>query len=486
MRQQDVIRALQRQQLFPFVWRAFEVLHPGQSFMPSWHVEAMCHALERVANGETRRLIITVPPRHGKSICAAVALPAWMLGQDPSTKVMVASYGGDLATKHARDFRTVLSHSWYQALFPRTRLEIGGNRVDEQITTHQGGRKAVSLGGAATGFGADLIIVDDLMKAADAGSAVERQRVKDYYEQTLLSRLNNKTEGRVVLIQQRLHEDDLPGYLLEVGGFKHLNLRAIAVEDENIAIGRGRSRSRLRGEALCPEREPLDTLERMRREMGAIAFSAQYQQDPTPPGGNRLRWEWFGTYEGDLDRHDFQWVAQSWNTALTAEPTSDFSVGTTWGFRENCWYLLDLTRERLDFPDLKRRVRRLADRWKADLVLIEQAGSGFPLMQQLRHEDRMGGRYQYRKPRVDKVTRFEAQTAQIETGRYLLPVRAPWLEEFRRELLAFPKGRYDDQVDSLVQFLEWSSSRQGSGFVERDPRTGRPLGTNRPQGRPFR
>jgi predicted phage terminase large subunit-like protein len=348
------------------------------------------------------------------------------------------------------------------------------------------GRFTVSLGGAATGFGADLIIIDDLMKAQDAASALERQRVKDYYEQTLLSRLNNKSQGRVIVIQQRLHEDDLPGYLLETGQFEHLNLRSIAVEDETIPLGSGKVKRRCRGEALCLEREPLPTLEALRVQMGASTFSAQYQQDPTPPGGNRLRWEWFGTYEDDLDRHDFQWVAQSWDTALTAEPTSDFSVGTTWGFRENCWYLLDLARERLDFPDLKRWVRRLADCWKADLVLIEQAGSGFPLMQQLRHEDRMGGRYQYRKPRVDKVTRFVAQTAQIETGKYLLPVGAPWLAELRRELLAFPKGRYDDQVDSLVQFLEWSSSRQGSGFVERDPRTGRPLGINRPQGRLFR
>lgn len=487
MRQQDAVRSLQHRHLLPFVWRAFEILHPGQPFVCSWHVQAICHALEKVARGETKRLIVTVPPRHGKSICAAVALPAWMLGQSPSLKVMVASYGGDLAAKHARDFRTVLTDPWYGRLFPQTRLEAGGNRVDEQITTQQGGRKAVSLAGAATGFGADLIIVDDLMKAADASSAAERQRVRDCYEQTLLSRLNNKSEGRVILIQQRLHEDDLPGYLLESGQFDHLNLRAIATEDEQIAIGPGRLHSRHRGEALCPEREPLETLERLRREMGASVFSAQYQQDPTPPGGNRMRWEWFGSYEDELSRSDFQWIAQSWDTGLTAQPTSDYSVGMTWGFRENRWYLLDLVRERLDFPDLKRRVRAQADRWRADLVLIEQAGSGYSLMQQLRFEDRVeGARYQYRKPRADKVTRFEAQTANLETGRYLVPTHARWLEEFRRELLAFPNGKYDDQVDSLVQFLDWSASQQGSNFVERDPRTGRPLRCNRPAGRPLR
>jgi predicted phage terminase large subunit-like protein len=331
-----------------------------------------------------------------------------------------------------------------------------------------------------------LIVVDDLMKAADANSAVERQRVRDYYEQTLLSRLNNKSEGRVVLIQQRLHEDDLPGYLLESGQFEHLNLPAIAVEDEAIPIGFDQLHLRRMGEALCPEREPLETLERLRLEMGPAVFSAQYQQDPTPPGGNRFRWEWFGTYDEDLPRTAFSWIVQSWDTALTAEPTSDYSVGTTWGFREGRWHLLALTRDRMDFPDLKRRVRAQADHWRADLVLIEQAGSGYPLIQQLRHEDRArGARYQFRKVKEDKITRFEAQTAQLETGRYLVPAQAPWLTDFRRELLAFPSGKYDDQVDSLVQFVAWASSRHGSGFLARDPRTNRPLGRPRPSGRPF-
>ncbi|UZF94882.1 phage terminase large subunit [Bosea sp. NBC_00550] len=479
-----VVKALQNLYLFPFVWDAFELLHPGQSFIPSWHVNAMCLALEKVVSGETKRLIITVPPRHGKSICAAVALPAWMLGKDPSLKIMVASYGSDLAAKHARDFRTVITSAWYSALFPRTRLEIGGSRVDEQITTAQGGRKAVSLGGAVTGFGADLIIVDDLMKAADANSPAERQRVRDYYEQTLLSRLNNKSEGRIIIIQQRLHEDDLPGYLLDTGQFTHLNLPAIAVEPQDIPLAFGKIKHREPRTALCPEREPLDTLEKLRIEMGAYVFSAQYQQDPTPPGGNRIRLEWFGTYSGPVRREEFQWIAQSWDTALTAEPTSDFTVGTTWGFRDNRWHLLDVIRERLDFPELKRRVVGLANKWNADHVLIEHAGSGISLIQQLRHEETRYWRYHGTKPRLDKATRLEAQTARLETGQYLLPTEAHWLSEFRRELLAFPMGKFDDQVDSLVQFLEWSASPRASGFlVERHPETGRPLRVNRPQRR---
>lgn len=476
------VKALDRQYLFPFVWSAFELLHPGQKFIRSWHVDAMCQALEKVVSGETRRLIITVPPRYGKSICAAVALPAWMLGHDPSQKIMVASYGSDLAVKHARDFRTVLTSPWYAGLFPRTRLEAGGGRVDEQITTAQGGRKAVSLGGAVTGFGADLIIVDDLMKAGDANSPAERQRVRDYYEQTLVSRLNNKSEGRIISIQQRLHEDDLPGYLLDKGQFTHLNLPAIATEHDDIPLAFGKSIRRVPGTALWPEREPVEELARMRVEMGAYAFSAQYQQDPTPPGGNRIRLEWFGSYSGPVPREEFQWIVQSWDTALTAEPTSDYSVGTTWGRRDKRWHLLDVIRERLDFPDLKRRVVGLANKWNADHVLIEHAGSGISLLQQIRQEETRHWSYHARTPRLDKATRLEAQTARLETRNYLLPIEAHWLSEFRRELLAFPMGKFDDQVDSLVQFLEWSASPRANGLlVERHPETGRPMRINRPQ-----
>lgn len=176
---------------------------------------------------------------------------------------------------------------------------------------------------------------------------------------------------------------------------------------------------------------------------------------------------------------------QSWDTALTAEPTSDFSAGLTWGFYRGNWHLLDVARERLDFPDLKHRVRGLARRWRVDLVLIEHAGSGISLLQQLRAEERGHCIYNGCRPRQDKRTRFEGQTARLESGRYWLPREASWLETFRRELLAFPHGRYDDQVDSMVQFLEWSGSPRGKGFVQRDPVTGRRLASVRPGGYGF-
>ena len=460
----DIVRA----DLGLFLRRAFITLNPGTTLQPGWYIDAMTHALERVARRETTRLIITVPPRHLKSICTSVALCAWMLGRDPTLKFLVASYGADLANQHARDFRRVIEAPWFRSAFPE--LAAPRRSADgELVTAAGGGRKAVSLGGSLTGFGADIIIVDDLMKAGDASSPVERERVRDFYEQTLVSRLNDKRTGRIIVIQQRLHEDDLVGFLLEKGGFEHLNLPAIAETDQVIALPRGRVHRRQTGDVLS-ELQDRETLEQIRKETGPAAFAAQYQQNPTAPDGAVVRWHRFQFYDDAPSRSQCTFVVQSWDTGISVTATSDFSVCTTWGYHEGAWKLLDLVRCRLEFPDLLARVRYLRDRWLADIVLVEAAASGRQLIDELRAELRQRGTVRRRAgersgwtvrsytPLGDKVTRMSAEAAKLEDGRVLLPRDAPWLADLRKELLAFPNGRYDDQVDSISQFLHEAGS----------------------------
>jgi predicted phage terminase large subunit-like protein len=467
----ELLDAIYRTDLYSFIRLCFRILHPGESFVPAWHIEVMARALERAAFGNCRRLQITLPPRNLKSISASVALVAWVLGRDPSLEIVVASYGADLAAKHARDFRIVIESPEYKRLFPRMRIDPRRNTEAEIRTTLGGGRKAVSLGGALTGFGADLIIADDLMKAADAHSATERKRVRDYYDQTLFSRMNDKRTGRVIAVQQRLHEDDLAAYLIDKG-FEHLNLPAIADQEEQYELSPGRVYVRRKGEALFPAREPLHVLDEIRREIGSATFSAQYLQNPVPPEGNRLRWEWFGTYAEPPGRNALLMVVQSWDTASTAEPTSDFSVCSTWGLRQDGkWLLLDIWRNRVEYPALKRQVRHLKEHWQADTVIIEQADTGRPLLTEL-WQDGLRTLFAYR-PRDDKEVRFAAQSAKIEEGRVLLPEAAPWLAAFRHELLAFPNGRHDDQVDSVSQFLDWTGMRNGRACVETAQNGGR-------------
>jgi len=476
-----------RHNLYAFLELAFGQLHPGKPFVPTSHIEAMCWQLQRVAAGQCNRLVITVPPRHLKSVTVAVAFVAWLLGRNPALKILVASYGSDLAAKHARDFRAVIEMADFRRLFPQFAIDPARDAAMEMMTTLRGGRKAVSVGGATTGFGADIIIIDDLLKADEARSEAGRERAKIFFDETLFTRLDDKQNGIIIAIQQRLHEDDPAGHLL-AKGFEHLNLPAIAEELQELPLYYSKTFIRKPGDVLAPLLESRAELEAMRRTMGAAAFSAQYQQNPTPPGGNRIRWEWFGTWHEPRPRDWYQYVVQSWDTALTGQPTSDYSVCLTLGFREGYWHLLDVDRRRLDYPDLKRRVVALAKQWDPNTIIVEDAASGRPLVQELkRHvwpDDR--GRIWAYSPRLDKETRVEVQSAKLEQGLVLLPSEAPWLTAFRSELLGFPNARYDDQVDSLTQFLEWAESRRGRLWRETDPVTGRPLGRRRPQGRPLK
>lgn len=441
--------------LFYFLMKVFETLHPGDPpLMRQCYILAICEALTRLGSEDHRRLVVTVPPRHLKSITAAVAFLAWVLGHDPTLKIMVASYSQDLARLHSNLTRTIMESQWYKDDFPGTRISERGNRANELITTAGGGRKAVSVGGSITGFGADVIIVDDCMKADEARSQAARDEVRAWYDNTLITRLNNKATGIIVSIQQRLHEDDLPAHMLEKG-YPHLNLPSIAEEDERIPIGADRVHHRRVGDLLNPEREPQAVLDQIRRDLGPANFAAQHQQDPVAPEGNLIRMEWFGTYDDVPERQEFLKVVQSWDTGMSSAPTSDFSVCTTWGFSRDGhkWYLLDVFRERLDFPDLKRAVIRLQHRWRADAVLIEDAGSGKSLWQELRASGPFSPKMI--RPITSKEELFNGCLAEVEAGHLLLPAEAPWLAAFRSELKAFPSGRHDDQADSFSQFVNY-------------------------------
>lgn len=449
-----------------FVIRVFKELHGDQTaFIDGWYIDAICQALEDVRTGRTKRLVVTVPPRHLKSITVAVAFIAFLLGHNPRHKIICASYGLDLARKHGADCRRIMESAWYRASFPSTRLASRGNTQDEISTTLGGGRKAVSIGSAVTGHGCDVLVIDDLLKAGDAGSEAELYRAQEFMDASLLSRFDNPAEGRVICIQQRLHEVDPAGHLLSKGIYRHLNLPAIAEVEESVPLTRGRTHLRRPGDVLSPDRLPREKLEELRREMGTPTFNCQYQQNPVAADGSVLRWEWFGAYEELLDRNQYELVVQSWDTGMSADPRADYSVCTTWGLYRRKWWLLDVFRDRLDYPDLKNKVLWLGDMWVADKVLIEAAASGKPLIHECHNTNR--ARFNSIKPLQDKEVRFNAACAPVEAGDVLLPKEAAWLPEFRRELQSFPRGRYDDQADSFSQFLNWT---KGKGFWRALPR----------------
>lgn len=447
-----VLNALLRRYLLGFVIKAFGTVNSGTTFVENWHIEAILWQLQACAEGRVRRLLINQPPRSLKSFCVSVAWVAWCLGHDPSRKFVVASYSSELAGDLARQFRAIVDAPWYRALFPR--FSIDKDTGLELVTSEGGGRLATSVGGSFTGRGADVIVIDDPMKAEDAVSDVARKRVIEWYRNTVVTRLNDKSRGVIVTVMQRLHEDDFSGHLIEQGGWAHLDLPAIAIEDEQIPIGPGRFHERKAGDLLQPDREPRDVLDQIKVAIGEFNFSAQYQQRPVPVEGNLIKWEWFRTYDSAPAQDRDGYIVQSWDTAQKVAENNDYSVCTTWLVKGSDYYLLDVVRERLDYPSLKRRVVELARRHNARCVLIEDKGAGTSLIQDLRI-DQTGLRPIEIKPEGDKATRMATQAPAIEAGQVHLPRSAPWLDAFKAEFLSFPYGRHDDQVDSVAQFLGW-------------------------------
>jgi len=308
----------------------------------------------------------------------------------------------------------------------------------------------------STGRGADYIIIDDPLKPSEALSDTHRRSANEWFDHTLFSRLNDKRTGRIMLIMQRLHEDDPVSHVLEREGWKVLSFPAIAEQDEEFVLQNPygtRRVSRRIGEVLHPEREPLEVLRTIRNTVGEYNFAAQYQQSPAPLEGGLIKKAWFKCYaKSELPSH-FGQITQSWDTANTLSEMSDYSVCTTWGIINKEIYLLDVFREKLNYPDLKRAVKRLVQTHRATVVLIEDKASGTQLIQELVSD----GLHIVKaiKPEGEKVMRLNAQTATIENGFVFLPDDEAWLAEYVHELSTFPSGKYDDQADSTSQALDW-------------------------------
>jgi predicted phage terminase large subunit-like protein len=458
----SAFNALLRKNFVAFLHKTVEELNPGVAFQPNWHIHAIDHALDQLIAGDTTRLIVNLPPRHLKSLLISVAWVAWQLGQNASLKVICVSYNNDLAANLHRQCRRIMESDWYKSVFPNTRLL---RATDTELETTKGGsRFSTSVGGTLTGRGADIIVIDDPMKAEDAQSETARAFLIDWYASTLVSRLNDKLCGKIVLVQQRLHEDDLSGHLLERGGWHHLSFPAIADEEQKIAVGPNQFYRRKAGEVLHPAREPEEALEQLKRELGSHVFTAQYQQMPVPAGGHMIDRDWIHYYENTLEPQSGDLVIQSWDTASKTGPLNDWSVCVTAVLRKGVVYVLDVYRAKLKFPDLLRKVEEHARDWQAKILLIEDAASGTQLIQHLHESDPRGVPQPTAcTPDADKVSRMAGHTARFEGAKVLFPHDAHWLPEFLRELLGFPYGKHDDQVDALAQLLHWVAT---SNYVD--------------------
>ena len=457
---------------FPtFVQKCFMTLEPGKRLERNWHIRHIAYHLARVRAGEERRLIVNIPPRHLKSVTVTVAYTAWAMGHDPSLRVMTVSYAQELARKHAADFRTIVRSDWYRELFPG--FAITHDRQMKISTSQHGYRYAGSVGGSILGLGADLIVIDDPIKAQDALSEAERRKVKEFYDSTLYTRLNDKQRGAIVLVMQRLHEDDLVGHVLGHEDWTHVAIPAIETEIRSYRVGSlpDDLHHRAPGDLIQPDRENQAVLDQMRRTLGSMGFSSQYQQDPMPVDGNAIRRTWLRFYD---EPPAFQLTMVSWDTASTLGETSDYSVGTVWGLADGDLYLLDVIRDKFEVPDLRKKITETHLRYRAHATLIEETDIGRALVQDMRRKGPV--KPILHRVRFDKKARLLAQAPKFEAGQVLLPRQAPWLDDYTRELLAFPNGAHDDQVDSTSQALNWLSGRMAVARPPRRPNPTRPDG----------
>jgi predicted phage terminase large subunit-like protein len=432
-----------------FLQMCFLYLNPGAPFLPNWHIKAIAHQLDRIRRGEITRLIINMPPRYLKSLTVTVAFTAFLLGNEPWRKIFAISYGDDLSAKHASDFRSIMHSPWFRRAFRK--MGIRRSVDGELVTTQNGFRKSTSVSGPITGLGGDLFIIDDPQKPVDAQSEARRNGLNQWFSNTLMSRLDNKQTGAIIVVMQRVHMDDLSGFLSSSSdGWEVLSLPAIAEVEESIPVGNGEFHHRQIGEALHPALEALETIRKQQQTMGPDVFAAQYQQSPAPPGGAMIKRTWLRYYETAPNLGNGR-VIQSWDTAAKDGAQNDWSVCTTWLLVDKHFYLLDLTRDRYQYPQLRDTALALAKRYRPGQILIEDASTGAALAQELNQTGLC-----YIRPipvQRDKIGRLYVQQGKFATGLVLFPKGAAFLPELEAELLVFPHAKHDDQVDSITQAL---------------------------------
>lgn len=417
----------------------------GSDLKDNWHQLSICNALERVVIGKTKRLIINIPPRSGKTELAVINFMAWCMGNFPDCEFIHASYSKRLATNNTYNVRAIMQHETFAEVFGAPIFRQDSNAKDEFRTEQGGVVYATGAEGTITGYGAGkmrssfggAIIIDDPHKAGEGNSDTMRQNVLDWFSTTMESR-KNSPDTPIIVIMQRLHEDDLSGFLLRGGNgetWEHLNIPAIT-ED---------------GNSFWDEQFPLADLRRMELS-DSYRFAGQYMQRPAPVGGGIFKDSWWKLYSVPPE---FEWRAIYGDTAQKTKEHNDYTVFQCWGkTRTGQAYLIDMIRDKWEAPELLTQARAFWSKHKNSkssgtlrAFKIEDKVSGTGLIQTLKREGVPVIAIQRDK---DKITRAMDAAPLVESGNVYLPESAEWLSDILRETGQFPNSKHDDTVDPLM------------------------------------
>ena len=430
------------------------------TFIAGKHHYKMASAFERVARGELKRLIINMPPRHTKSEFASYLLPAWFLGKYPHKKVIQTSHTAELAVGFGRKVRNLVDQEVYTRLFPGVGLQADSKAAGRWATNKGGDYFAIGVGGAVTGKGADLLIIDDPHSEQEAALAENSPEIYDkvYEWYTSGPRQRLQPGGSIVIVMTRWSKRDLTGQVIKAsaqrGGDEWEVIEFPALLPS--------------GKPLWPEFWSLTELAALKEELPNSKWMAQYQQDPTSESSAIVKREWWKIWEKDSPPA-VDMIIQSWDTAFEKNNRADYSACTTWGVfywpddsgtDQANLILLNAMRGRMEFPELKKRVLEEYQEWEPDGLIIEKKASGAPLIYELRA---MGIPVQEFTPTKgnDKITRLNAVSDLFASGRIWVP-NTNWAEEVVEEVASFPSGEHDDYVDSVS--LALMRFRQG-GYV---------------------
>lgn len=419
----------------------------GAELKHNWHQDVICSALERVVISDCKRLIINVPPRSGKTELAVINFMAWCMGNFPDSEFIHASYSKRLATANAYATRAIMQHEKFNDIFNHSSLSVDSKAKDEFRTVEGGIVYATGAEGSITGYGAGkmrehfggAIIIDDPHKAGEANSDLMRQNVLDWFQTTMESR-KNSPDTPIILIMQRLHEDDLSGFLLGGGNgeeWEHIVIPALNEKDETFWKGQFKT----------------EDLHRQRKT-NTYVFSGQMMQTPTPAGGGIFKREWWRFYSA-LPKMKYRLIFA--DTAMKTKEQNDFSVFQCWGMGEDGKiYLLDLIRGKWEAPQLLKTAKAFWDKHKHSnnsvlrMMKVEDKASGTGLIQQLKQ---MGIPIQGIQRNIDKVTRMYDGAPQVEVGNVVLPNNVEWMSDFLHELDMAPNGKHDDQIDPMLDAI---------------------------------
>jgi len=395
---------------------------------------------------EKQHIVINMAPRYGKSIICQY-LSSWGYSIIKDCNDIYTSYSDNLVLNFSDKIKAVIETLEYKKLFKR---EISKSESGKRNWTIEGGGSfyACSVGGSITGFGAGLssyifggfLIIDDSIKPEDAKSEVMRNKAISYFQETLMNRLNNPKKTPIIIIAQRLHQDDICGFVERnyKDDFKILKIPALN-EDTN--------------QVIWEEKHTAEDLQKIKK-LNPFYFYSQYQQEPIVAGGTILKKEWFKYYK---EQPEFYKIYQSWDTAFKTGENNDYSVGTTWGLKKtqfgDDYYLLNMFRGKLEYPQLKTKILELNNQYQPSEILIEDKASGQSILQDLKQSGL--GKLKPIKVDKDKESRVHAITSMFESGRVYFDENASYLNDLVGELISFPSGKHDDTVDSVSQFLSY-------------------------------